>query len=64
MSDILQVYSDYTNYTDLLFAALSGLPIGMQQSLALSSCFLVHILCITQLENLVCTIKLVTRTPA
>ena len=47
------IYHAYINYTNLLFAALSGLPVAMQQSFALRRCFLIHLLCITQRENLV-----------
>ena len=58
------IYHAYTNYTDLLFAALSGLPVAMQQSFALSRCFLIHLLCITQRENLICIMQLLAWTAA
>ena len=58
------IYHAYTNSTDMLFAALLGLPVVMQQLFALRHCFLIHLPCITQRENLVCIIQLVTRTPA
>ena len=58
------IYHEYSNSTDLLFAALSGLSVGMQQSFSLRCCVLVHLLCITQRENLVGIVQLVTRTPA
>ncbi len=44
-----EIYHDYTNTNDLLFAALLGLPVAIQQQ---------NLLCFMQRENLVYIILL------
>ena len=61
---ITDLYHVHSNTADLLRAALSWLPVAIQQFFALSSSLFVDFLCILQRENLVRIMQLLTWTPA